>query len=103
MKQPALSSKTYIEHVQRLENDLKTDDALRLAVGGEFIATGKLGNRPDWRFEHSDGITIPCTDAEADFVCFFSVFTHLSQEDMFRHLREANRVLNRVDCSCFHS
>ncbi len=49
--------------------------------------------RPDWRFVCTDGISIPCETASADFVCFFSVFTHLTHEDSFRYLREAKRVL----------
>jgi len=53
----------------------------------------KLCARPDWRFEISDGISIPLESDRADFVCFFSVFTHLTHEDSFRYLREAKRVL----------
>src|SRR5688572_5001835 len=53
----------------------------------------ELCGRPDWRFEQTNGITIPCEDAAADFVCFFSVFTHLPQEDIYRYFREAQRVL----------
>jgi hypothetical protein len=53
----------------------------------------ELCGRPDWRFEQTNGITIPCEDAVADFVCFFSVFTHLPQEDIYRYFREAQRVL----------
>jgi SAM-dependent methyltransferase len=53
----------------------------------------RITGRPDWRFEVTNGIEIPCADAVADYVCFFSVFTHLSHEDCFRYLREAKRVL----------
>jgi SAM-dependent methyltransferase len=53
----------------------------------------KISGRGDWRFELTNGIEIPCGDAVADFVCFFSVFTHISHEDCFRYLREAKRVL----------
>lgn len=140
-------SASYVEHVARLERRLNTDDALRRAVGGEFLAVGKLeyhllrsrglkdnhlvvdvgcGSgrlacqlapfpelryigcdvvprlleyaedlcaRPDWNFVATNGATIPCDSGAADFVCFFSVFTHLSQEDIYRYLREAARVL----------
>ncbi len=140
-------SASYVDHVARLEQRLSTDEALRHAVGGEFIATGKLeyhllrsrgledhhlvvdvgcgsgrlayqlapfpgiryiGSdvvprlltyaeqlcaRPDWRFVHKEGTTIPCEDGKADFTCFFSVFTHLHQEETYRYLREAHRVL----------
>jgi SAM-dependent methyltransferase len=52
-----------------------------------------LANRPDWRFLITDGTCIPIWDQSADFICFFSVFTHLTHEDSFRYLREASRVL----------
>jgi SAM-dependent methyltransferase len=140
-------SRSYVEHVARLERRLTTDDALRRAVGGEFLAIGKLEyhllrsrglkdnhlvvdvgcgsgrlacqlapfpdlryigcdvvprlleyaeelcERPDWQFVTTNGTTIPCDSASADFVCFFSVFTHLPQEDIYRYFREAHRVL----------
>jgi SAM-dependent methyltransferase len=53
----------------------------------------KLSGRPDWKFVLTDGVGIPCADGCADFVCFFSVLTHLTHEDSFRYLREARRVL----------
>jgi SAM-dependent methyltransferase len=144
---PISASASYIEHVARLERRLTTDNALRQAVGGEFIAIGKLEyfllrsrglkdndlvvdvgcgsgrlacqlapfpgirfigcdvvprlleyaaelcERPDWTFATTNGATIPCDSGVADFVCFFSVFTHLSQEDIYRYVREAHRVL----------
>ena len=147
MSKSAALSSSYVEHVARLEQRLSTDEALRRAVGGEFVAIGKLEyhllrsrglkddhvvvdvgcgsgrlacqlvpfpriryigcdvvprlldyardlcGRPDWRFEATNGTTIPSDSAEADFVCFFSVFTHLHQEDIYRYLREAHRVL----------
>jgi ubiquinone/menaquinone biosynthesis C-methylase UbiE len=52
-----------------------------------------IAKREDWRFEVTDGLEIPCEDGVADFVCFFSVFTHISHEDCFRYMREAKRVL----------
>jgi SAM-dependent methyltransferase len=36
---------------------------------------------------------IPENDEVADTVCFFSVFTHLMEEESFLYLREAKRVL----------
>lgn len=147
MSSPSALAKSYVDHVAHLEHRLSTDAALHRAVGGEFIAVGKLEyqllrsrglkdnhlvvdvgcgsgrlacqlaafprlryigcdvvprlleyarelcGRPDWRFEHTNGTTIPCDDAVADFVCFFSVFTHLPQEDIYRYFREARRVL----------
>lgn len=147
MSKPSAQSASYIEHVAKLEKRLTTDDALRRAVGGEFLAVGKLeyhllrsrglrddhfvvdvgcGSgrlacqlapfpgiryvgcdvvprllayagelcaRPDWTFAPTDGAKIPCESGVADFVCFFSVFTHLHQEEIYRYFREAHRVL----------
>jgi SAM-dependent methyltransferase len=53
----------------------------------------KLVKRADWRFVATDGIQIPDTDNSADFITFFSVFTHLTHEDCYRYLKEAKRVL----------
>lgn len=53
----------------------------------------KITQRKDWRFVCTDGVEIPADDASADFVCFFSVVTHLTFKDIFRYLREARRVL----------
>jgi SAM-dependent methyltransferase len=142
-------NEAYRKHVDALEKRLETDEALRVAVGGEFIAVGKLtyyllrslgladgqlvvdvgcgsgrlavqlapfegiryigfdvverlveyasdlSKRPDWKFLTTDGTRIPCEDGAADFVCFFSVFTHLLHEDTFRYFRETKRVLKR--------
>ena len=49
--------------------------------------------RPDWRFEVVEGLSINEQDAQANFVCFFSVLTHLLHEESFVYLREAKRVL----------
>ncbi len=53
----------------------------------------RITARSDWRFERAKGLTIPCRDGTADFVCFFSVLTHLRHEDSFRYLSEAKRAL----------
>jgi SAM-dependent methyltransferase len=52
-----------------------------------------VSRRPDWQFTATDGCAIPVESEVADFVCFFSVFTHLLHEQTFRYLREAKRVL----------
>ena len=52
-----------------------------------------ITGRTDWRFETAEGLAIPEEDGVADVVCFFSVFTHLLQEESFVYLREAVRVL----------
>lgn len=142
-------SDRYLGLIARLQESESGDAALENAVGGEFIAIGKLefallrslglkggetvvdvgcGSgrlalplsalpdisyvgtdvvpqlleharkitaREDWRFELARGFKIPCDDDSAEFVCFFSVLTHLTHEDSFRYLREARRVLKR--------
>lgn len=77
--------------------------ALRDYLTGLFVGTDILGEaldyarekcgRADWRFVQSFEPVIPVEDTSADFVTFFSVFTHLLDEDIYRFLAEANRVL----------
>jgi SAM-dependent methyltransferase len=139
--------KAYADHVADLENRLGADEALKQAIGGEFIAVGKLeyhllrslgladghmvidvgcgsgrlacqlapfdgisylgcdvvqslldhakslSRRADWKFELTDGTSIPAREGVADYAVFFSVFTHLLHEDSFKYFREAARVL----------
>jgi ubiquinone/menaquinone biosynthesis C-methylase UbiE len=76
--------------------------ALRNYLKGEYTGTDILGEalryaeekcaRPDWKFLENFQPTIPVGDQTADMVCFFSVFTHLLDEDIFRFLVEAKRV-----------
>lgn len=49
--------------------------------------------QPRWRFELVTEPRIPEGDGVAEMVCFFSVFTHLLQEESFLYLEEARRVL----------
>lgn len=49
--------------------------------------------RDDWRFYAAPGTTIPEPDQSADFIVFFSVFTHLQFEETYRYLKDAKRVL----------
>ena len=53
----------------------------------------KIVARPAWRFEIVTGCTIPELDAQANMVCFFSVFTHLPHHQSYAYLQEAMRVL----------
>ena len=53
----------------------------------------QLTQQPQWRFELTDGVRIPCASESADYVCFFSVFTHLRHEETYKYLEEAKRVL----------
>jgi SAM-dependent methyltransferase len=141
------SRESYPVHVDKLRQSLEPNEALRDAIGGEFVAVGMLEfslllslglterdlvvdigcgsgrlayqlaalrdlryvgtdlvpdlldharrvtERPDWSFQLAEGTTIPCADGQADFVCFFSVFTHLTHEQTFYYLQEARRAL----------
>ena len=49
--------------------------------------------RPDWTFAVTDGLQIATSDGAADFVCFFSVFTHVAHEHTYLYLQESKRVL----------
>ena len=76
--------------------------ALRNFLKGKFIGTDILDEalayarektgRSDWEFIETFESIIPVQNKSADFVCFFSVFTHLLDEDVFRFLAEAKRV-----------
>ncbi len=58
-----------------------------------FEYARKISNRPDWKFYSAPGLSIPEADNSADFICFFSVFTHLLHEESYRYLEDARRVL----------
>lgn len=81
----------------RLAMQLRRYPGLRY-VGTDVVpqlldyARRKVG-RPDFRFELVDAIQLPVPDAEADFVAFFSVFTHLLHEESYVYLQEAYRAL----------
>ena len=49
--------------------------------------------RPDFRFRRVEGTQIPERDGVTDLVGFFSVGTHLLQEEFFLYLEDARRVL----------
>jgi|TARA_B110000467_G_C18330882_1_gene493010 SAM-dependent methyltransferase len=72
-----------------LEGPFVGTDILEEALG---YANDKCG-RPDWRFVPTSEPSIPLSEATVDFVTFFSVFTHLLDEDIYRFLLEAKRVL----------
>ncbi len=52
-------------------------------------------DRADWTFKQVKTIEIPERDDVADFVVFFSVFTHLRENECYSYLREAKRVLKQ--------
>jgi SAM-dependent methyltransferase len=70
---------------------------------GPYLGTDILGSlldyarelcgRADWRFVETNGLEIPATDCSADFVVFFSVFTHITHEDSWKYMLESHRVL----------
>lgn len=76
---------------------------LRDFLSGEYIGIDVVPDlfeyarrqcdRADWRFYEAPGTRIPEPDASADFIIFFSVFTHLQFEESYRYLRDAKRVL----------
>jgi len=53
----------------------------------------KTSGRQDFRFTRVQGTQIPERDGVADLVVFFSVGTHLLQEEFFLYLEDARRVL----------
>jgi ubiquinone/menaquinone biosynthesis C-methylase UbiE len=53
----------------------------------------EICKRPDWRFYTAPGLAIPEPDGWADFICFFSVFTHLRHEESYKYLEDARRVI----------
>jgi len=85
--------------------------ALRSYLRGKFVGTDILAptldyarqkcDRRDWEFIPVDRVLIPVANLSADFVTFFSVFTHLLDEDIFKFLIEAKRVLKPDGCVVF--
>ena len=76
--------------------------ALRPFLTGKFLGTDVLQKaldyaaekcaRPDWEFVRTIEPVIPAAAQSADYICFFSVFTHLLDEDIYRFLVESKRV-----------
>lgn len=58
-----------------------------------FNYAKKISQRPDWKFYQAPGLSIPEPDSSADFICFFSVLTHLLHEESYKYLEESKRVL----------
>ena len=53
----------------------------------------KLANRPDWQFLTTSSASLPVPSGSADWITFFSVFTHLVDDDVYRYLQDAKRAL----------
>ncbi len=74
--------------------DYLTGPYLGIDVVSELLNyASTITKRQDWRFEVARGLHIPAKDESADWVCFFSVLTHLRHEESFIYLKEAKRVL----------
>jgi len=56
----------------------------------------KLVSRADWRFAIVEGQVIPSSSNQFDFVCFYSVLTHLLHEESYKYLNEATRVVKHT-------
>ncbi len=52
-----------------------------------------ISRQPTWSFAETNGQEIPAPDESADFVCFFSVMTHITHEESWHYILESKRVL----------
>lgn len=68
---------------------LGTDVVAELAS----YARTRCASRTSWRFAVVNGLTIPEQEGTADFIVFFSVFTHLVHDERLAYLKDAKRVL----------
>ncbi len=66
---------------------------LGVDVVQDLLDYAAANSRLDFEFCLSLDLTIPCPDNTQDLVCFFSVFTHLTQIETYRYLSEASRIL----------
>lgn len=62
-------------------------------VPGLLREASAAASRPDWRFEQTADAAIPAAPGSADFVCFFSIFTHLLHEQAYLYLEAAREAL----------
>lgn len=81
----------------RLASALKSRQAginyLGTDIVPELLAYAKTKAPKHFRFQLHTELSIPTANATADFVTFFSVFTHLYHEESFVYLRDAARAL----------
>jgi ubiquinone/menaquinone biosynthesis C-methylase UbiE len=68
-------------------------DYLGIDLIPELLVYARSRAIPAYRFEVTNGLSIPCHSVSADFVVAFSVFTHLKHRETRQYLREAQRVL----------
>jgi SAM-dependent methyltransferase len=62
-------------------------------ISADLISFAREHSAMHYRFQLVDSFSIPEKDETADFICFFSVFTHLLHEESFVYLRDALRVI----------
>lgn len=78
----------------QLRNYLENGTYIGTDVVEELVEYAKATcNRPDWKFYVAPGLSIPEQNDYADFICFFSIFTHLLHEETYKYLVEATRVI----------
>jgi SAM-dependent methyltransferase len=75
--------------------DYLTGPYIGIDVVPELLEHAKqLCDRREWKFYVGPGLAIPEPERSADFVSFFSVFTHLMHEESYKYLQDAFRVVN---------
>lgn len=77
--------------------------ALRNFLSGKYIGFDILQepldyarskcSREDWEFNLIEDYNLPSKSSAFDFVTFFSVFTHILDEDIFFYLQESFRLM----------
>jgi ubiquinone/menaquinone biosynthesis C-methylase UbiE len=68
---------------------------LGLDIMPELLSYARSKADPTYRFEVTEGLSIPISDASAHFVAAFSVFTHLKHRETKGYFREAKRFVGR--------
>ncbi len=66
---------------------------LGLDVVQDLLDYAAAVSDPSYEFLMNTELTIPAENASCDFIVFFSVVTHLLQEESFRYLRDAAGAL----------
>ncbi len=92
---------SYVEHVAALERRLQTDDALRSAVGGEFLAIGKLEYQLLRSWGLRDGHTVVDVGCGSGRLAFqlapFPAISYLGCDVVPRLLSYASDLCKRPD------
>ncbi len=104
MLQLGLSGQSYLVDVGcgsgRLASKLAGLEGLRYlgidVVSDMLDFAQSICKRSDWRFEISNDLSIPEQDKQADFITFFSVFTHLKHNDILEERIKAEKQVERL-------